>query len=139
MASGLITLGQIEGGKVEAVTDCLFLDSKITANADWSHEIKRCFFLGRKAMTNLLKKKRCKCQAISHVQLCNPMDCSPSGSSVLGILQARILKWVAFPSPGDLPDPRIKPRTPTLQEDSLPSEPPGKPISNIIGSLFLRH
>ena len=55
MASGPLTSCQIKGGKVEAVTDFLFLDSKITANADWSHEIKRCFFLGRKAMTNLLK------------------------------------------------------------------------------------
>ena len=40
--------------------------------------------------------------------LCNPMDCSPPGSSVQGILQARILEWVAMPSPGDLPDPGIK-------------------------------
>ena len=61
LASSPITAWQIEGGKLEVVTDFLFLDSKITANADWSHEIKRCFFLGRKAMTNLLKKKRCKC------------------------------------------------------------------------------
>ena len=41
--------------------------------------------------------------------LCDPMDCSPSGSSVHGILQTRILEWVASPSPGDLPDPRTKP------------------------------
>ena len=41
--------------------------------------------------------------------LCDPMDCSPSGSSVHGILQTRILEWVAFPSPGDLPDPGTKP------------------------------
>ena len=60
--------------------------------------------------------------------LCDPMDCSPPGSSVHGILQARILEWVAFPSPGDLPDPGIKPRSPALQAESLPSEPPGKPI-----------
>ena len=40
-------------GKVEAVTDFIFLGSKITANSDCSHEIKRCLFLGRKAMTNL--------------------------------------------------------------------------------------
>ena len=46
---------------------------------------------------------------ISNVQLCNPLDCSPPGSSVHGILQARILEWVAFPSPGDLPDPGIEP------------------------------
>ena len=62
-------------------------------------------------------------------QLCptlwDPMDCSPPGSSVHGILQARILEWVAFPSPGDLPDPGIEPRSPgkELQADSLPSEP----------------
>ena len=41
--------------------------------------------------------------------LCDPMDCSSSGSSVRGILQARILEWVPFPSPGDFPDPGIKP------------------------------
>ena len=55
---------------------------------------------------------------------CNPMDCSPPDSSVHGILQARILEWLPFPSPGDLPDPGIEPRSPTL--DSLWSEPPGK-------------
>ena len=43
--------------------------------------------------------------------LCNPMDCSPPDSSVYGILQARILEWVAFPSPWDLLDPEIKPRS----------------------------
>ena len=41
--------------------------------------------------------------------LCNPMDCSPPGSSVYGILQARKLEWVPFPLPGDLPNPWIKP------------------------------
>ena len=40
----------------------------------------------------------------------------------------RILKWVAIPSPGDIRNPGIKPRSLTLQEDSLPAEPPGKPI-----------
>ena len=58
--------------------------------------------------------------------LCDPMDCSLPGSSVHGILQARILEWVVIPSPGDLPDPGIEPRSPTLQTDSLPSQPPGK-------------
>ena len=53
------------------------------------------------------------------------MDCSPPGSSVHGILQARILEWVAIPFPGDLPDPGIKPGPPALQADSLPSESPG--------------
>ena len=55
------------------------------------------------------------------------MDCSLPESSAPGILQARILEWVAMPSPGDLPNPRIEPRSPALQKDSLPSEPLGKP------------
>jgi len=54
------------------------------------------------------------------------MDCSLPGSSALGILQARILEWVAFPPPGDIPNPGIEHGSPALQADSLPSEPPGK-------------
>ena len=57
--------------------------------------------------------------------LCYPMDYSPPGSYVHGILQARILVWVAIPSPRDPPNPGIKPRSPTLQSDSLLSEPTG--------------
>ena len=53
MASGPITSWQIEDKKVEAVTDFLFLGSRITADSDCSHEIKRHLFLGKKAMTNL--------------------------------------------------------------------------------------
>ena len=53
MASGSITLWQIEGEKVEAVTDFIFLGSKITADGDCSHEIKRRLLLGKKAITNL--------------------------------------------------------------------------------------
>ena len=53
MASGPNTSWQIDGGKVEMVTGFIFLDSKITADGDRSHEIKRCLLLGRKAMTNL--------------------------------------------------------------------------------------
>ena len=53
MASGAIPSRQIEGGKVETVTDFIFMDSKMTADAEGSHEIKRCLLLGRKAMTNL--------------------------------------------------------------------------------------
>ena len=45
----------------------------------------------------------------SCLTLCDPMDCSPPGSSVHGILQARILEWIAISSPGDLPNPEIKP------------------------------
>ena len=53
MAPNLITSWQIEGEKLEAVTEFIFLGSKITADGDCSHEIKRCSLLGRKAMTNL--------------------------------------------------------------------------------------
>jgi len=53
MASGPITSWQIDGGKLETVTDFLFLGSKITADGDCSHEIKRHLLFGRKTMTNL--------------------------------------------------------------------------------------
>ena len=53
MASGPITSWEIKGEKVEAVTDFIFLGSRITADGDFSHEIKRCLLLGGKVMTNL--------------------------------------------------------------------------------------
>ena len=53
MASGPITPWQINGETMETVTDFIFLGSKITADSDLSHEIKRCLLPGRKAMTNL--------------------------------------------------------------------------------------
>ena len=53
MASGPITSRQIDGETVETVADFIFLGSKITADGDCSHEIKRCLLLGRKVMTNL--------------------------------------------------------------------------------------
>ena len=53
MASSPITSWQMKGEKVEAVTDFIFLGSKIIADGDYSHEIKRCLLLGRKAVTNL--------------------------------------------------------------------------------------
>ena len=59
--------------------------------------------------------------------LCDPMDCSSLGSSVHGILQTRILEWVAIPSLGHLPNSGIEPGSPALQADSLAFEPPEKP------------
>ena len=53
MASGPITSWQIDGETMKIVTDFIFLGSKISADGDCSHEIKRCLLLGRKAMTNL--------------------------------------------------------------------------------------
>ena len=60
----------------------------------------------------------CVCAQLGQT-LCDPMDCSPPGSSVHGIFQARIWSGLPFPSPGDLPDPGIEPRSPALQADSL--------------------
>ena len=56
MTSGPITYWQIDGETMETVTDFIFLGSRITADGDCSHEIKRCWFLERKAMTNLDSK-----------------------------------------------------------------------------------
>ncbi len=131
----------------------------------------------------------CVAAAAKSLQSCptlwDPIDGSPPGSPVPGILQARILEWVAIsfsnawkwkvkvkflshvwllvtpwtaahqappsmgfsrqeywsgvplPSPGDLPNPGIKPRSPALQVDSLPAEPQGKPKNTGVGSLSL--
>ena len=57
---------------------------------------------------------------------------------VHGYLQVRILEWVAFPFSGDLPNPRIKPRSPTLQAYSLLPEPPGKTVHACVLSCFNR-
>ena len=74
----------------------------------------------------------------SCLTVCDPMDCSSPGSSVYGILQIRILEWVAIPSSRDLPNPGIEPGSPTLQDDSLLSEPPGKPVTNLDSILKIR-
>ena len=60
MASGPITSWEIDGKTVERVSDFIFLGSKITADCDCSHEIKRCLLLGRKVMTNLDSIFRCR-------------------------------------------------------------------------------
>ena len=75
--------------------------------------------------------------AQSCLTLSDPMDCSLPGSSIHGIFQARVLEWVAFTFPRELPDPGIEPRSPTLQADSLPAELSGKPKNTGVGSLFL--
>ena len=71
-----------------------------------------------------------------YLTLCDPMDCSLPVSSVHEIFKARILEWV-FLYPRDLPNPGIKLRSPTLQVDILPAEPPGKPQNTGVGSLSL--
>ena len=78
-----------------------------------------CFVLARSGLFNILGKVKV---AQSGPTLCNPMDCR-----VHGILQARTLEWVTFPFFRRSSNPGIKPRSPTLQADSLPAEPLGKP------------
>ena len=63
---------------------------------------------------------------------CDPMNCSLPDTSVHGIFQESILERVPFPSPGYLSNQGIKPRSPELQADSLPVEPPGKPYLFLI-------
>ena len=68
MTSGPIPLWQIDGETVETVSDFIFLGSKITADGDCSHEIKKCLLLGRKVMTNLDQIRLD--QSLSRVRLC---------------------------------------------------------------------
>ena len=88
IACSHITSWQIDGDTMETVIDFILGGSKITADADCSHEIKRCLLLGRKVMTNLKSESEV---AQSCPTLCDPMDCSLPGSSVHGIFQARVL------------------------------------------------
>ena len=68
--------------------------------------------------------------------LCNLMDCSPPGSSVHGILQARILEWVAIPPPRDLPISGTEPRSSALQADSLPLSPLRSVMTTVGGKYY---
>ena len=74
--------------------------------------------------------------AQSYPTLCDSMNSSPPGSSVLGILQARILEWVASLFSKDLPDPGIETGSPALQADSLPSEDQGSPFFKFISKYI---
>ena len=74
--------------------------------------------------------------------LCDPMDCSPPGSSIHGISQARILEWIAISSPGDLPNPGIEPVSP--ESSALPcgfftTDPPGKHMLVCVYIYLLIH
>ena len=76
--------------------------------------------------------------------LYDPLDCSPPGSSIMGFSRQEYWSVLPFPTPGDLPDTGIEPRSPTMQADALASEPPGKPseperTSNTDFSRCLHH
>ena len=74
--------------------------------------------------------------AQSYLILWDPMKCSPSGSSVHGILQQEYWSGLPFPSPGDLPDPGIEPGSSALQADSLPFSHEGSPC-HILDSTYI--
>ena len=84
---------QTDGETMKTVTDFIILGSKITADNDYSHEIKRHLLLGRKAMTNLAATAK---SLQSCLTLCDPIDSSPPSSPVPGILQTRTLEWVSI-------------------------------------------
>ena len=79
-------------------------------------------------MANMTVIKLCESEVTqSCLTLCDPMDYRLPGSSVLGILQARIIEWVAIPISRGSSNPGIESWSPVSQADSLLSEPPGKP------------
>ena len=100
-----------------------------------------CFFKFKVGEANVIDK--CSCgyaymlSCFSRVQLFETLWTRQPGSSVCGILQARILEWVAILFSRGLPNPGLEPRSPTLQADSLPSELPGKPKNTGVGSLSI--
>ena len=95
MTSGPITLWEIDGETMETVADFIFLGSKIAADGDCSHEIKRHLTHWKESNDQpVIAKSLQSCPT-----LCDPMDGRPSGSTIPGILQARTLEWLPFPSP----------------------------------------
>ena len=95
LPTGHITSEQIEGEKVETVTDFIFLGFKITVDGDCSHEIKRQLVPWKKSYDKPAAAAAAK-SLQSCPTLCDPRDGSPPGSLVPGILQARTLEWVAI-------------------------------------------
>ena len=103
--------------------------SKISADVDCSHEIKRSLVLQRKAMTNVAATAAKSLQSCP--TLCDPMDL------VYGILQARILDWVAIPFSMGSFQPRDWTQVSHIASDSLPAESQGKPKKTGVGNLSL--
>ena len=94
MASGPITSWEIDGETVETVADFIFGGSKITADGDCSHEIKKTLTPWKKSYDQPAAAAAKSLQSCP--TLCDPIDGSPQGSPVPGILQARTLEWVAI-------------------------------------------
>ena len=113
MASGPITSWQIDGETMEIVTDFLFLGSKITADGDCSHEIKRCLLLGTKAMRNLVKVKVAVIDSLRPHGLYSPWN-SPGWNTGPG--SPSLLQGI-FPTQG------LNPGLLYCRLDSLPADP----------------
>ena len=99
MASGPTISWQIDGETMEMVTDFIFLGSKITADGDCSHEIKRCLLLGRKAMTNLdsiLKSRDITLLTKVHIVKAMPFPLVMYGCEIWTIKKAECQKIAAF-------------------------------------------
>ena len=102
------------------IQNCTVSSDGNEATSDRSHYYINIFDQTTGEDVKVLVTKSC-------LTLCDPMDCSPPGSFVHGILQAEYRSGLPFPSPGNLPDPGIESGSPALQADSSLSEPPRKP------------
>ena len=109
--------------------------TKVNAPSSTIH----CFFQNSGIKNTYLPEDICSPCAVCCAQLLSCVrlfvtPCTIAHQALLstGILQARILEWVAMPSSRDLPNPGIKPRPPALQADSLLSEPPWKPMQSLL-------
>ena len=114
----------------DAATSSQCGNSQYTLQIHWSfpctsHSYSSFLFLSASGYRFPLKSVKHSVTVVP--TLCHRMNHSPPGSSVHGILQAEYWSGLPFPSPGDLPHPGIKPGSPTLEADSLLSEPQGKP------------
>ena len=92
-------------------------------NEPWRNNGWKCPEL-QKDINRQIKVKCGAVKSLSRVRLCDPMDCSPPGSSVHEIFQARVLEWVAISFSRGPSWPRVESGSPALQADILPSEPP---------------
>ena len=102
--------------------DCLFpLQKESAGNRDADTENRLVDTAGEGES----KERRVK--SLSRVQLCDPCSVAFHAGQSMEFSRQEYWGGLPFPSPGDLPNPGIKPRSPTLQVDALPSEPPGKP------------
>ena len=135
MASGPISSWQIDGETMETVTDFIFLGSKITADGDCSHEIKRRLLFGRKAMTNLAAAAKSLQPCLT---LCDPIDGSPPGSPIPGTLQARTLEWGAISFSNALEwKVKVKSLSRARLCDPMDCSPPGSSVHGIFQARVL--